>query len=452
MDKMKNIDDLFRSAREQESVYSFDAVKSSFIAASSNQTGHVPKNNVSLKKWIMTFTAITTLFVACIWIFSGKNEKQENKLQYVAISQQKEQQPHSPTVQPAERPEATGHGMKFNKKDQVPADFTALSEPIPDQHATYATDALENIQNNTFVNPNPRLDAEDPWPKLTEKEIAWAQKVKKQLLKSINKRDKKDWAYVPAGSFPFKESTVSCQSLFMLKYEVTNEQYLAFIYDLIIQERKADFQVAKPNQALWPSFFKADSFEPWQSLYFSHPAYQDYPVVNITVSGAQLFCDWLNTEYKKAYPKESDAINAVRLPQEAEWVMVASAIGKYGKYPWQGEFYRNKEGLILANFTRTDYDPIIDSTELEGIDITAPSKSYWPNDFGVYNLAGNVAEWVQVSTINNGLQTAATPISFRTIGGSFSNTEEFLRIHAKDPFEGVSAAPAIGFRIVMTHL
>ena len=49
MDKMKNIDDLFRSAREQESVYSFDAVKSSFIAASGNETGHVPKDNVSLK-------------------------------------------------------------------------------------------------------------------------------------------------------------------------------------------------------------------------------------------------------------------------------------------------------------------------------------------------------------------------------------------------------------------
>ena len=250
MDKMKNIDDLFRSAREQESVYSFDAVKSSFIAASSNQTGHVPKNNVSLKKWIMTFTAITTLIVACIWIFSGKNEKQENKLQHVAISQQKELQPHSPTAQPAERPEATGHGMKFNKKDQVPADFTALSEPIPDQHATYASDALENIQNNTFVNPDPRLVAEDPWPKLTEKEIEFAEKTKKQLLKALNKRDKKDWAYVPAGSFPFKESTVSCQSLFMLKYEVTNEQYLAFIYDLIIQERKADFQVAKRSAAL----------------------------------------------------------------------------------------------------------------------------------------------------------------------------------------------------------
>ncbi len=448
MDKMKNIDDLFRSAREQESVYSFDAVKSSFIAASSNQTGHVPKNNVSLKKWIMTFTAITTLFVACIWIFSGKNEKQENKRQHEAISQQKEQQPHSPNVQPAERPEATGHGMKFNKKDQVPADFTALSEPIPDQHATYASDALENIQNNTFVDPDPRLVAEDPWPKLTEKEIEFAEKTKKQLLKAMNKRDKKEWAFVPAGAFKMGDSMVSVQSFSMLKYEVTNAQYLAFIYDLILQNNKEAFYKAKPDQNLWNTYFKG-SMEPYVSYYFSHPAYADYPVVNVSPEGAALFCQWINEEYQKMYPKTANLMTPVRLPLYAEWMMAASCGGQYTKYPWPGETLKNEDGLVQANFVRTDL-PTVSAAESSNYFITAPVKSYWPNEFGIYNLAGNVAEMVHEKPIAIG--SVGLDV-MRTVGGSFEKAAAFLELHAADPYAGkIKACPAIGFRIVMTNL
>lgn len=443
MSTESNIDRLFKVAKTTPVNYSLEETLLQFKQAATVQ----PAKKFTFKHWIMTLTSILGIGTAAFFLFQPTAKK--------TIAKQEEQT--LPTIAPKKEIVSNEtHSSSFTHPAQPTTKSTKqlvvslVLDPLIELSKQLEQE-MEIQVPNTYFN-NYQVNDDLPLPKLTEKEIAWAQKVKKQLLKSINKRDKKDWAYVPSGSFPFKESTVSCQSLFMLKYEVTNEQYLAFIYDLIIQERKADFQVAKPNQALWPSFFKADSFEPWQSLYFSHPVYQDYPVVNITVAGAQLFCDWLNTEYKKAYPKESDAINAVRLPLEAEWVMVTSAIGKYSKYPWQGEYVRNAQGQYLANHFTNEKSVQFDTAYAGTYKIIAPCKSYWPNDFGVYNLAGNVAEWVQVSTINNGLQTAATPISFRTIGGSFRNTEEYLRIHAKDPFEGVSAAPAIGFRIVMTHL
>lgn len=441
MSTESNIDRLFKVAKTTPVNYSLEETLLQFKQAATVQ----PAKKFTFKHWIMTLTSILGIGTAAFFLFQPTANK--------TIAKHEEQT--LPTTAPKKEIVSNEtHSSSFTHPAQPTTKSTKqlvvslVLEPLIELSKQLEQE-IEIQAPNTYFN-NYQVNDDLPLPKLTEKEIVWAQKMKKQLLKSINKRDKKDWAYVPSGTFPFKESTVSCQSLFMLKYEVTNEQYLAFIYDLIIQERKADFQVAKPNQGLWTSFLKhATKFE---THYFSHPVYQDYPVVNITVAGAQLFCDWLNAEYKKAYPKESDAINAVRLPQEAEWVMVASAIGKYSKFPWQGEYFRNAQGSVMANFVRTDLDPITDTIEIQSFDLTAPSKSYWPNDFGIYNLAGNVAEWVQVSTINNGLQTAATPISFRTIGGSFRNTEEFLRIHAKDPFEGVSAAPAIGFRIVMTHL
>ncbi|WP_461532212.1 gliding motility lipoprotein GldJ [Sinomicrobium sp.] len=97
-----------------------------------------------------------------------------------------------------------------------------------------------------------------------------------------------------------------------------------------------------------------------------------------------------------------------RLPTEAEWEYAAIAIvGKreYNnirgrkKYPWDGEYTRSTKksarGDQLANFKqgRGDYGGIAGWSD-DGADITAQVKSYPPNDFGLYDMAGNVAEWV----------------------------------------------------------
>ena len=97
-----------------------------------------------------------------------------------------------------------------------------------------------------------------------------------------------------------------------------------------------------------------------------------------------------------------------RLATEAEWEF--AALGYVGNtqeentnerklYPWNGSSLRNgdpkNQGEIMANFKRGRGDNMGVAGNLnDNADITAPVRSYWPNDYGLYNMAGNVAEWV----------------------------------------------------------
>jgi len=193
--------------------------------------------------------------------------------------------------------------------------------------------------------------------------------------------------------------------------------------------------------------------EPLGSTYSTHPAYDEYPVVNISQDGAKLFCEWLTEKYN-TIPKRKFKKVVFRLPTEAEWISAARAGRTEAPFPWGGYYVRNGKGQFLANFKRVSQtqikrDPITNQPVIAtdtGLKINtsivrlpAPVKSYYPNDFGLYQMSGNAAEMLAETG--------------RTKGGSWNSYGYHIQIDAEDEYEGFTKpSPMIGFRYFMEVL
>ena len=144
-----------------------------------------------------------------------------------------------------------------------------------------------------------------------------------------------------------------------------------------------------PDSLCWVRDFAYSYNEPMAKRYYSHPAYGNYPVVGVNWKQATAFCEW-RTLYLNAFneSKKRTAESDFRLPTEAQWEYAARGGRSQSPYPWGGPYLRNRKGCLLANFKpgRGNYPE-------DGALYTARADAYWPNDFGLYNMAGNVAEW-----------------------------------------------------------
>ncbi|MBT8195392.1 MAG: SUMF1/EgtB/PvdO family nonheme iron enzyme [Bacteroidia bacterium] len=262
---------------------------------------------------------------------------------------------------------------------------------------------------------------------------------------------KMDWDNIPrrvtVASFYMDETEVA---------NIHYREYLYWIERVYGLDYPEVLRKALPDTLVWRTQLAYN--EPYVEYYLRHPAYKYYPVVGVNWLQATDFCAWRtdrvneriliregvlrenhaqvnednfntdayfagqyeglvksplrdlnpNRDVRKVKMEDGILLPRYRLPTEAEWEF--AALGLIGNtvyervtdrrlYPWDGHIVRssgkNYQGEILANFKRGRGDNMGVAGRLnDNADIPAPVTSYWPNDYGLYNMAGNVNEWV----------------------------------------------------------
>jgi formylglycine-generating enzyme required for sulfatase activity len=144
-----------------------------------------------------------------------------------------------------------------------------------------------------------------------------------------------------------------------------------------------------PDTLSWVHDFTYSWNEPMTQMYFWHPVYDHYPVVGVSWKQASAFCIWrthLMNDYRRDRGKIT--VNDFRLPTEAEWEYASRGNFDQSPYPWGGPYIRNRRGCFLGNFK-----PLRGNYVDDGGMHTIVVAHYWPNGFGLYDMAGNVSEW-----------------------------------------------------------
>jgi formylglycine-generating enzyme len=216
-----------------------------------------------------------------------------------------------------------------------------------------------------------------------------------------------------------------------------------------------------PDTLVWVRDFAYSYNEPMAKQYYSHPAFGNYPVVGVNWKQATAFCEW-RTEYLNSYLTGKKRANETdfRLPTEAQWEYAARGGRSQSPFPWGGPYLRNRKGCLLANFKpgRGNYPE-------DGGFYTVRADAYWPNDFGLYCMAGNVAEWTSSLYYEGGYnfqhdmnpdirwnaKDQDAPRMKRKVvrGGSWKDVGYYLRVSTRS-FEYMDTAKSyIGFRCVI---
>ena len=213
-----------------------------------------------------------------------------------------------------------------------------------------------------------------------------------------------------------------------------------------------------PDTTAWVKDFNYSFNDPMHNDYFWHQAYSEYPVVGVKWTQARAFCAW-RTAYKNAYIKKKkgrDQVNSFRLPSEAEWEYAARGGLESGMYPWGGPYTKNDRGCFLANFKPNRGDYAADNALY-----TVEVKSYDPNGYGLYNMAGNVAEWTAdsyesasyefTSTMNPSVQDLDNKRKV-VRGGSWKDVAYYIQVSARDFEYADTARSYIGFRTIQDYM
>lgn len=435
MRNSKNIDELFSAAKNEPVMTSFDETKQAFLdSISGSSTGESGgKGGFFTQKWIIMLSIIATATITTVLLLPTTSEKTE------ATTKKKEKQPKNVITVSLPVTDST-----YETKT-IPIQKETIEMPdylVPKELRSEFIMELKPTGFYTAKKVPQKRVAPYRFPNLTEEEKLENEKRKKEMVKDFVKMNKHNYAFIPSATVKVDSQIVSIQAFVIQKHEVTNLQYKTFLFDLLIHDRKDDFLKAKPDQNKWVKVYKGD-METMKENYFSHDAYNEYPVVTISREGAEMYCIWLTKQANKyAEEKEITFFNDIRLPQREEWIYAARGTNNERTYPWEGDSVRNEKGVYLANYYPKGEG---ENIYADGGFHTVKVDSYEPNEFGLYCISGNAAEMINVKT-ESGYEPG-------TAGGSWASPAENLKILGPDSHEGLTEAhPEVGFRVVCTYL
>ncbi len=213
-----------------------------------------------------------------------------------------------------------------------------------------------------------------------------------------------------------------------------------------------------PDTTCWVNDFPNADNEMYMRNYFSNSAYNDYPVVGVSWEQANAFCAWRTEFLLKGLGPAARFVQRYRLPTEAEWEYAARGKNQ-NEFPWENEDVASGKGCFFANFKPDDGNYTKD-----GNLITSKVGIYSANSNGLFDMAGNVAEWTStiyteagvdaMNDINPQLKyNAAKEDPYRlkkksVRGGSWKDPESYIRSAWRSSEYQNQPRSYIGFRCV----
>lgn len=257
------------------------------------------------------------------------------------------------------------------------------------------------------------------------------------------------------------------------RYNLDTKQYNGYVTNnrgeqVQIENRSAfimrDVINVYPDTLSWVADFTYSFNEPLATMYFWHPAYDDYPVIGVNWKQATAFSIWRTQFLNTALVNDGEVpVHDYRLPLESEWEYAARGGLDHSMYPWGGMYTRNREGCFVANFK-----PLRGNYADDGGLTTVRVGTYEPNEYGLYDMAGNVAEWCAnaydesaymfTHDLNPDYKYNAKPTDPPSMkrkvvrGGSWKDIAYYLQVGTRTYEYQDTTKSFIGFRCVRSYL
>jgi formylglycine-generating enzyme required for sulfatase activity len=376
-------------------------------------------------------------------------------------------------------PTASGNPVKTVSVDAFWMDDTEITNNEYRQFVQWVRDSIARTMLSEqfpefMITEDRRGNPVDP-PRINWNEkLDWTDPDYKEALEPI---------YVPENERFFKKREIDARKLFYAYYWIDLKQaarranmynyetqsYSGSVIDTKGEEKKIENRSSfifgnqvniYPDTLCWIRDFTFSYNEPWATRYFWHPGFDDYPVVGVTWEQAKAFCNWRTKLHNDFLASRREAtLQDYRLPTEVEWEYAARGDRQSSMYPWGGYYPRAKDGSFMANFK-----PLRGNYVEDGGMATMKVGSYDANDFGLYDMSGNVAEWtgdafdesayMYVNDFNPKFEYNAKPgdapaLKRKVIrGGSWKDISAYLQVSTRSFEYQDTTKSYIGFRCV----